>query len=187
MQTTYNIENKNIWYHGTISLTPLSFHPFSHFGSRLAASEAAARHFFHHQRDGSPKLIKVEISLNQNNYITLEDWGATNDISIALALKVYFEDKNLLLSDTFYRIWENATQRKQNGHPEKNSLLPEIQAKLISLGLDAIAYKNEVEGSENDFSVCIVNPSIIKTLDHENFTEQEWCDAGLTIEKMYRT
>lgn len=87
--TVYRMEK--IFYHGSLINDIEKFNPFSHFGSKLGATEAVFRRL-HLGEKGFPVLYKVTINIPDHKTIEIPDWASPRPRDLAKALASHFSD-----------------------------------------------------------------------------------------------
>lgn len=156
------------FYHGTLVGNIQNFHPFSHFGSRLAAAEAACRRLHLGER-GIPYLYEVTLSLSDENAIEMRDWASPQPRNLALALADHFSGT---LGNRFKDIADKISIPEARNRSLRESQFAKIQELLLP-DVKGIFYQNEFEGVYNERTLCLIDIECISNKRQLEFTSQE--------------
>ncbi len=167
-------------YHGSLHKNIETFNPFSHFGSKLAATDAAYRRI-HLGEEGFPTLYKVSISLPQENSIELSDWVSPRPRDLAEALSAYFQGQ---LSEKFESIVKSISIRDASDSSLRLSLFKKISDQLLP-DVRGIYYKNEHEGEFNELTLCLVSPACVSSIENVEFDHDQVEKVKTRLSKKY--
>ena len=156
------------FYHGSLNDDIKSFNPFSHFGSKLAATEAAYRRL-HLGEKGNPTLYKATINIPNENTIEIPDWASPRPRNLAEALAVYFTDDR---AEPFRSIVANISIREAGDISLRPLLFNRIKDKLLP-DVKGIYYKNEHEGVYGERTLCLVCADSVTNIENEEFDKYE--------------
>ncbi|WP_462181105.1 hypothetical protein [Pseudoalteromonas gelatinilytica] len=159
---------EKIFYHGSLINDIEKFNPFSHFGSKLAATEAAFRRL-HLGEKGSPTLYKTTINIPADKTIEMPDWASPRPRDLAEALALHFSDDR---AEQFQSIVSNISIREAGDLSLRLSLFERIKVKLLP-NIKGIYYKNEHEGIYGEKTLCLVCNDCVTSTVIEAFDRQE--------------
>jgi hypothetical protein len=168
------------WYHGTPSGPISKFRPFSHFGTIEAAKDSIGKHIHLNKTSGPYYMIKTTLSLNLQEYITLEEWGGITSIHLAYGLA----NSSIPQIEIFEQIRSKAITLKAESKDFDQYGLPALKAELDNRKIKAIFYKNIVEGNPEDYSVCIIDESIINIIDTQLLERVDLEESIIRTEKL---
>lgn len=155
-----------VWYHGTRTPDINAFWPLSHFGDFNAAKMVCANKKYKDGHDGNPLIIEVEIDLDKKDVLHTPDAGSPSPIAIAnqiVTANVDYKISAAVVADIkslHEKLIDLKKENKSNRAYERTAL----SSTLIKHGFKAISYKNEVENDDDEISLCILDPSIIKII-----------------------
>jgi len=155
-------------YHASLHSGLKNFNPFSHFGSKFAATEAVFRRL-HLGEKGSPSLYKVTINIPHDNSIEIPDWASPRPRNIALELASHFADDR---SDQFNSIAESISIKEAGDKDLRASLFERISENLLP-DVKGIYYKNKHEGEYDEKTLCLVCTNCISNIESEEFDHDE--------------
>jgi hypothetical protein len=177
-------------FHGTIHQEPIDkFWPNSHFGSRLASIDAISTKWIEEEvkkgmlpdilivaPDKNRRIIEAELQFNPINcYLAEIDWGSPT----VLGLCVMFKDdpkfeatfrpihRELFNLDRELKIknGEDEVAKKQSMDALHTLGIAKIMAALEPYEIKLIKYRNSIEGrlegSEKEYSYCVLDTSLI--------------------------
>ena len=190
-------------FHGTIHPEPINkFWPNSHFGSRLASIDAISTKWIDEEEkkggmpnlltvapDKNRRIIEVELQFNPLNcYLTDIDWGSPNVVGLC---NMFADDPKL--EATFRPIHQEISDfdrnlrmknvrdeitRKKHMDALHTFGITKIMAALEPYEIKLIKYRNEIEGglegSEKEYSYCVLDTSLITINGEEPVSDVEF-------------
>ncbi|MDO6686642.1 MULTISPECIES: hypothetical protein [unclassified Agarivorans] len=155
-------------YHGSMNANIDMFYPFSHFGSKFAATEAAFRRV-HFNEVGTPTLYKVSIRLPDEATIEIPDWTSPRPRNLALALSKHFADER---SVTFAGLAKNISISEASDKSMRPALFERISQVLLPT-VKGIYYKNRHEGEANEISLCLACVQCVSSSEIVDFAPND--------------
>lgn len=171
---------EKIFYHGSLCNDIKKFYPFSHFGSKLAATEAVFRRL-HLGEKGSPTLYKTIIDIPADKTIEMPDWASPRPRNLAEALASHFSDER---AEQFQSIASNISIREAGDISLRLSLFERIKEGLLP-DIKGIYYKNEHEGIYGENTLCLACNDCVTNIDKETFDRQEVERVKVHLQKKY--
>jgi hypothetical protein len=171
---------EKIFYHGSLNDEIESFNPFSHFGSKLAATEAVFRRL-HLGEEGIPTLYKTTIHIPTDKTIEMPDWVSPRPRNLAEALASHFSGDR---AEQFQSIADNISIREAGDISLRPSLFERIKEKLLP-DVKGIYYKNEHEGEHDEKTLCLVCADCVTDIDNEDFDKSEVEKVKALLHKKY--